>query len=274
MIAYPQMNPDIVKFELFGFPLQIRWYGLLYVISFILGFILYRYNLKAKKINLPKEQYEGLFFSMILGVIIGGRLGYVLFYNFLYYLQHPAEIFAVWSGGMSFHGGALGVIVLCRLYLRKHKLNFWKLADPMMPLVAIGLGLGRLGNFINGELYGRVTNVPWAMIFPDSDGQPRHPTQLYELLLEGVVLALICQIVYRRTKIDGMGFWAFIGSYGIFRFFIEFFREPDKGITAYQNDMPYFGFLTVGMLLSFLMVIAAVIGMVWLYRKHKTISSE
>lgn len=274
MIAYPQMNPDLVKFELFGFPLQIRWYGLLYVISFILGFVLYRYNLKAKKIELSKDHYEGLFFSMMLGVVLGGRLGYVVFYNFLYYLQHPLETFAVWTGGMSFHGGALGVIILGALYLKKNKLNFWKLADPMMPLVAIGLGLGRLGNFINGELWGRVTNVPWAMIFPDSDGQPRHPTQLYELFLEGIVLAIICQTVYRKTKTEGTGFWAFIGCYGIFRIFIEFFREPDKGITAYRNDIPYLGFITVGMLLSFLMAVSAAVGLYYLHRHKKVTKSE
>jgi phosphatidylglycerol:prolipoprotein diacylglycerol transferase len=272
MIAFPNINPDIVKFTLFGFPLQIRWYGLFYVLSFIIGYLLYRPNLKYRNVKLTKEQYEGLIFSMMLGVILGGRFGYVIFYNLAYYLQHPLEIFAVWSGGMSFHGGALGVIIAGALFLRKNKLNFWKLADPMMPLVAIGLGLGRLGNFINGELYGRVTNVPWAMIFPESDGQPRHPTQLYEFFLEGVVLAIICQLVYRKTKIEGMGFWAFIGSYGIFRVIVEFFREPDA-IDLYKNGL-FLGFITVGMLLSFLMVVASLIGIYCLYKAHHKIKSE
>lgn len=266
MIAYPQINPDIVKFTLLGFPMQIRWYGLFYVLSFIIGYIFYRQNLKYKNIVLPKEQYEGLIFALMLGVIIGGRLGYVLFYNLIYYLHHPLEIFAVWSGGMSFHGGALGVIIAGAIFLKKNKLNFWKMADPMMPLVAIGLGLGRLGNFINGELYGRVTNVPWAMIFPESDGQPRHPTQLYEFFLEGVVLAIISQYVYRKSKIAGMGFWAFIGSYGIFRIFIEFFRQPDE-IELYKHGL-FLGFITVGMLLSFLMVVAAAAGICYLYKKN------
>jgi phosphatidylglycerol:prolipoprotein diacylglycerol transferase len=272
MIAYPNINPDIIKFHLFGMPLQIRWYGLFYVLSFILGYILYKKNLKLKNIVLPREQYEGLIFSIMLGVVIGGRLGYILFYNFLYYLKHPLEVFAVWSGGMSFHGGALGVILAGYWFLKKHKLNFWKLADPAMPLVAIGLGLGRLGNFINGELYGRVTNVPWAMIFPESDGQPRHPSQLYEFLLEGIVLAIISQVVYRKTKIAGMGFWAFIGSYGIFRIIIEFFREPDK-IDLYSHGL-FFGFLTMGMLLSLFMVLAAAVGMYLLYRHSKAKQSE
>ncbi|MBM4399183.1 MAG: prolipoprotein diacylglyceryl transferase [Candidatus Cloacimonetes bacterium] len=272
MIAFPQISPDIVKFSLFGFPLQIRWYGFFYVLSFVIGYILYRPNLKYRKVLLTKEQYEGLIFAVMLGVILGGRLGYVVFYNLLYYLKHPLEIFAIWTGGMSFHGGALGVIIAGALFLKRNKLNFWKLSDPAMPLVAIGLGLGRLGNFINGELYGRATTVSWAMIFPDSDGQPRHPTQLYEFFLEGVVLAIISQVVYRKTKIEGMGFWAFIGSYGVFRVFVEFFREPDN-IDLYRNGL-WLGFITVGMLLSFLMVVAAAAGIYYLYKKDKSGNSE
>jgi len=272
MIAYPNFNPDIVRFSLFGMPLQIRWYGLAYVMGFVIGFVLYRYNLKYKKITLDKDHYEGLFFAMMLGVILGGRLGYVLFYNLAYYLHHPLGIFAVWEGGMSFHGGALGVIIAGYIFLKQNKLNFWKLADPAMPLVAIGLGLGRLGNFINGELYGRVTNVPWAMIFPESDGQPRHPTQLYELFLEGIALALICQYVYRKTKIEGMGFWAFIGCYGVFRTFIEFFRQPDN-IDLYKHGL-FFGFITMGMVLSCLMVLSAIAGIFYLYKKNKITISE
>lgn len=272
MLTYPQINPDIVKFNLFGMPLQIRWYGFFYVLSFVLGYILYKYNLKLKNITLPKERYEGLLFAIMLGVVIGGRMGYVVFYNFLYYLKHPLEVLAVWTGGMSFHGGALGVIFAGWYYLKKHKLNFWKLADPAMPLVAIGLGLGRLGNFINGELYGRPTTVPWAMVFPESDGLPRHPTQLYEMFLEGIVLAIICQIVYRRTKIEGMGFWAFIWSYGVFRVFVEFFREPDV-LELYKHGL-FFGFMTVGMLLSMLMVIVASIGMCLLSKQHKRLTGK
>ncbi len=272
MLTFPQINPDIVKFNLFGLPLQIRWYGLFYVIAFVLGFILYKRNLKLKNITLPREQYEGLLFAVMLGVILGGRLGYALFYDLPEFVRHPLSIFKVWQGGMSFHGGALGVIIAGSVFLKKYKLNFWRLADPAMPLVAIGLGLGRLGNFINGELYGRPTSVPWAMVFPDSDGQPRHPTQLYELFLEGIVLAIICQLVYRRTKTEGMGFWAFIGCYGIFRIFIEFFREPDK-LDIYKHGY-LLGFITVGMLLSFLMVVAAAIGIWYLHRKHEQTKSE
>jgi phosphatidylglycerol---prolipoprotein diacylglyceryl transferase len=272
MLPYHNINPDLVKFHLFGMPLQIRWYGMFYVISFVLAYILYKYNLKLKKITLPREQYEGLIFSIMLGVIIGGRLGYVIFYNLAYYLGHPLEIFAVWSGGMSFHGGALGVILAGAYFLRKNKLNFWQLSDPAMPLVAIGLGLGRLGNFINGELFGRVSNVPWAMIFPEGGSQPRHPTQLYEMFLEGIVLAIISQIVYLRTKIAGLGFWSFLGCYGIFRIFIEFFRQPDE-IALYRHGL-FLGFITVGMLLSFLMVVVSVAGIYYLIRKNKTALSE
>jgi phosphatidylglycerol:prolipoprotein diacylglycerol transferase len=272
VIAYPNFNPDIVRFSLWGMPLQIRWYGLMYVLGFLLGYILYKHNLRFKKLSLDKDTYEGLIFAIMLGVILGGRLGYILFYNLPYYFTHPLEIFEVWQGGMSFHGGALGVIISGLIFARRHKLSFYKFADPAIPLVAIGLGLGRLGNFINGELYGRVTNVPWAMIFPDSDGLPRHPTQLYEMFLEGIVLAIIAQYVYRKTRLEGLGFWTFIGGYGIIRFLIEFVREPDQ-IDLYKNGL-FFGFVTVGMVLSFLMVCASVTGILYLIKRQQNHQPE
>jgi phosphatidylglycerol:prolipoprotein diacylglycerol transferase len=248
-------------------PLQIRWYGLMYVAGFVIGYIFYRRNLSLKKLTLDRDTYEGLIFALMLGVILGGRLGYILFYNLPYYFLHPLEILQVWQGGMSFHGGALGVIIAGGIFARRHKLEFYRYADPAMPLVAIGLGLGRLGNFINGELYGRVTSVPWAMIFPDSDGQPRHPTQLYEMFLEGIVLAIVSQYVYRKSKIEGLGFWTFIGGYGIFRLLIEFVRQPDD-IDLYKNGL-FFGFVTMGMVLSFVMFAAAIAGIVYLVRRQR-----
>jgi len=266
MIAFPDFNPDIVRFSLWGYPLQIRWYGLMYVLGFIVGYIFYRRNLRYRNITLTKDQYEGLVFSVMLGVILGGRLGYVLFYNLPSYLRNPLEIFAVWQGGMSFHGGALGVIIAGWIFLRKNKLNFYQLADPAMPLVAIGLGFGRLGNFINGELYGRITTVPWAMVFPNSDGQPRHPTQLYELLLEGILLAILTQIIFRKAKREGIGFWSFIGLYGFFRLTVEFVREPDR-LESFPH-YPFFGWLTMGMILSSIMIFAADIGICYIYRKQ------
>jgi phosphatidylglycerol:prolipoprotein diacylglycerol transferase len=265
MIAFPNISPDIVKFSLFGYPMQVRWYGVFYVLSFIIAYFLYRHNLKFRKIKLNREQYESAIFYVMVGVIVGGRLGYVVFYNLLYYLQHPIRILVTWEGGMSFHGGAIGVIVAGLLYARKNKLNFYALADAAIPIVAIGLGLGRLGNFINAELWGRPTDVPWAMIFPDSDGVPRHPTQLYELFLEGIVLATVSYILLRKLKKNGLVFYSFIGLYGIFRFLIEFVREPDE-LQFYEKFGFIFGFMSIGAFLSFLMIIAAAWG-IWKINK-------
>ncbi|MDZ4121348.1 MAG: prolipoprotein diacylglyceryl transferase [Candidatus Cloacimonadaceae bacterium] len=268
MIPYHNISPEIVRFSLFGLQLQVRWYGFFYVLSFILGYVLYRYYLRLRAISLGREQYESAIFYVMLGVIIGGRLGYILFYNFLYYLLHPLGILAIWEGGMSFHGGALGVIVAGILFCRKHKLRFFALADPALPIVAIGLGLGRLGNFINGELFGKPTNLPWAMIFPESDGMPRHPTQLYEMLLEGIVLGIISHILIKKTRKEGLAFWVFIGLYGFFRFLIEFVREPDV-LEFYTRFGYIFGFMPIGQFLSLLMIIASGIGIWILYRpKH------
>lgn len=261
MIAYPNISPDIVRFNLFGYPMQVRWYGFFYVLSFIIAYFLYRYNLKLRNIKLTREQYESAIFYVMVGVIAGGRLGYVVFYNLLYYIQHPLMILVTWAGGMSFHGGAIGVIVAGILYARKQKLSFYALADAAIPLVAIGLGLGRLGNFINAELWGKPTSVPWAMIFPGSDGVPRHPTQLYEFFLEGVVLCAVGYFLLKKLKKDGLVFYSFIGLYGVFRFLIEFVREPDD-IMFYEKFGFIFGFMSIGAFLSFLMILVAAIG-IW-----------
>lgn len=256
MIAFPNISPDIVSFKLGALQLQIRWYGLFYVLSFIIGFLMYGHNLAMRKIKLSREQYESAIFHVMLGVILGGRLGYVLFYNLLFYLQNPLAIFAVWEGGMSFHGGALGVIIAGIIYAKRNKLSFYGLADAAIPIVAIGLGLGRLGNFINGELWGKPTSLPWAMIFPGSDGVPRHPTQLYEMFLEGLVLAVVSYFLLRKLKREGLVFFSFIGLYGIFRFLIEFVREPDD-LSFYDKFGFIFGFMSIGQFLSLLMILVA-----------------
>jgi len=272
MLTYPNISPDIAKFSLFGFPLQIRWYGFLYVLSFMLGYILYKYNLRAKGINLKKDQYDSILFHIMMGVILGGRFGYVLFYDFLSYLKNPLDIFAVWQGGMSFHGGALGVIIAVMIFSRKQQINFYRIADPAMSIVAIGLGIGRLGNFINAELFGKPTNLPWGMVFPDSGGVAVHPTQLYEMILEGIVLALICQYVFRKSRWQGLTFWVFIGVYGIFRFLIEFVRKPDD-LEFYRTFGYIFGFMSIGQFLSFLMILAASYG-IYLISRHYTIHGD
>ena len=272
MLRFPDINPDIAKFSLFGLNLQVRWYGFFYVLSFILAYLLYRKNLKLRGIELKNDLYESAIFYVMLGVILGGRLGYVLFYNFAYYFHHPLGIFAVWEGGMSFHGGILGVITAGVLFARKNKFSFYGLADSAMPLAALGLGLGRLGNFINAELYGKPTTLPWGMIFPNSDGVPRHPTQLYELFLEGIVLAIVSQLLLRKVRKEGFVFWAFIGMYGVFRFLIEFVREPDS-LDFYTVYGFIFGFMSIGQFLSMLMIIASGIGMFLIYREKPTIAS-
>ncbi|MBW6513831.1 MAG: prolipoprotein diacylglyceryl transferase [Candidatus Syntrophosphaera sp.] len=266
-MQFPDINPTMLRFHLFGMELNIQWYGFFYVLSFIIGYVFYRQMLKIKGVKITRDQYEGIIFSVMLGVVLGGRLGYVLFYNLPHYLRHPLEIFRIWEGGMSFHGGALGVIIAGWIYLKKQKLNFFRLADPMMPLVAIGLGLGRLGNFINAELWGNVTKLPWGIIFPGAGPDPRHPTQLYELLLEGLVLFVVCFILLKRKLKDGIVFWTFIGLYGIFRFLIEFVRVPDD-LDLYNKYGFLFGFMTIGQILSFLMIVAAAVG-IWLIQRKK-----
>ncbi len=263
MIEYPTINPVLLDLGI----LQIRWYGLLYIISFAIGYFFLKHNLKKKNIVLPPDSYENFLFYLMLGVVIGGRMGYVLFYNLSDYLSHPLHIFAVWEGGMSFHGGALGVIISGYIYCYRNKLDFYSMADPTMPLVAVGLGLGRLGNFINAELYGRVTNVPWAMIFPNSDGQPRHPSQLYELFLEGILLSLLLQFILVRTKVTGLIFWFFILFYGIFRYFIEYLREPDV-LDVYAKGM-ILNYFTIGQVLSLLMIISGIAGSLYCVYRYK-----
>ena len=265
MIPYPNIDPTIVSIG----SLEIKWYGFLYVVSFVIGHFFLKKLLTYKKIKISKEQYENLIFQIMLGVIIGGRLGYVLFYNLPYYLQHPLEIILPFDinnnfkfigiAGMSFHGGALGVIISGYLFCRKNKFSFYTLADPTMPFVAIGLGLGRIGNFINGELYGRISSVPWSMIFPNSDGNPRHPSQLYEMLLEGLMLSSITFFLAKKNLRKGTVFWAFIGLYGIFRFFVEFTREPDEHLGF------IIGSFTMGQILSSFMIISAIIALSIIY---------
>src|SRR5438876_3324404 len=188
--------------------------------------------------------------------MIGGRLGYVLFYDLGSYIREPLSIFAIWQGGMSFHGGCVGMILAALYISRKKGWNFWEIADLGCAVAPIGLGLGRIGNFINGELYGRTTNVAWAMVFPEGGSMPRHPSQIYEALLEGLVLFLILRWIYRKDFYRGTVFWALIGFYGLFRFLVEFVREPDAQIGF---DL---GPFTRGQLLSFPMLLIGITMMI------------
>lgn len=228
--------------------LHIRWYGLMYIISFLIGYVFVKRNIRAKKIPITDDQYDTLLFRVLLGVIVGGRLGYVLFYDLSNYLSNPLKVFAVWEGGMSFHGGWIAVVIFGFFYMRKHRLNFFGLADAFVPFASLGLMFGRIGNFINGELYGRVTDVPWAMVFPNSDGQLRHPSQLYQSLTEGFLLFVVLQIMQRKVKTNGITFWSYVGLYGLIRFFIEFFREPDYHIGFVFLNLSMGQILCIGMM--------------------------
>lgn len=256
---FPDINPTILKLG----PFEIRWYGLMYIFGAILGFIFVKKLYKLKKIKISDEKYESLIFYIMLGVIFGGRLGYIIFYNLSYYISSPLHIFTVWEGGMSFHGGALGVIIAGIIFCKKNNLSFYRMADPVMPMVSIGLLLGRIGNFINGELYGRVTTSSWGMIFPTGGNLPRHPSQLYEAALEGLALFFISLVVLFKTKKNGLTFWTWIGFYGIFRFLVEFVREPDNHLGT------LFSFVTMGQLLSSVMILTSIIGII-LIKKNPT----
>lgn len=250
MLTYPNIDPVIFRLG----PLAVRWYGLMYIIGFLAVHMLVGYQARKYKLTKLAERYEDLNFFLILSLILGARLGYILFYNFSYYLAHPVEVIAVWQGGLSFHGALLGMLLGGWLFCRKHGLNFLATSDVYVTAIPIGLGLGRVGNFINGELFGRVSDLPWAMVFPSGGPMPRHPSQLYECLLEGVLLFTLLWTLrvfhYRRSWPAGTLIATFLVGYGGLRTLVEQFREPDVQLGF------LFDLLTMGQLLSSLMVAA------------------
>ena len=246
MIQYPQIDPEIFRIG----PLAIRWYGLMYLMGFISSMLLVRQQITKKRLVLEKDFVETLYSYLILGLLLGGRLGYVILYNPAYYIEHPLEIPAIWQGGMAFHGALAGTIIAGLLFCKKAGADMLLIADMISVTVPIGLGLGRIGNFINAELYGRVTDVPWAMIFP-GEVLPRHPSQLYEFFLEGVVLFIILWVIRERVQ-KGTVTAMFLILYGIFRTVAEIFREPDVQIGY------ILGFLTMGQILSGIMILAGI----------------
>lgn len=251
------INPILIDLG----PIKLGWYGLMYVFGFIGSYLLVRYQMKKRDFGISKPEIEDLYFYLILGLMIGARLGYVLFYDLKMYLSDPLGIFAIWRGGMSFHGGLIGLLIVAILFCRRHKKSFWKVTDLIIVTAPIGLGLGRIGNFINGELYGRVTQVPWGMIFPRSSPLPRHPSQLYESLLEGWVLFAILWLVKDKKLPEGGLLALFFSLYGLFRFFVEYFREPDAQLGF------VLGPFTMGQVLCSLMI-AGGIGL-FLYLKKR-----
>ena len=260
MLLHPQFDP--VAFSL-G-PLSVRWYGLMYLVAFVQFILLGRYRIRTRPSLLTVEQLDDLLFYGMLGVILGGRLGQVLFYEPAYYLAHPLEILAVWKGGMSFHGGFLGVLAAMGLWSRKHRIAWFDVTDFIAPLVPLGLAAGRIGNFINGELWGRVADpsLPWAMIFPQAgDMQPRHPSQLYHVGLEGLALFTILWIFSSRPRPRSAVSGVFLIGYGTFRFVTEFFREPDHGIFGQSYTV------SMGQWLSLPMVAIGIAMLVMAYRR-------
>jgi phosphatidylglycerol:prolipoprotein diacylglycerol transferase len=261
MLIHPQFDP--VAFSL-G-PLAVRWYGLMYLVAFVQFILLGRYRIKTRPAPLNVEQLDDLLFYGMLGVIIGGRLGQVLFYEPGYFFAHPLEILAVWKGGMSFHGGFLGVLIALGLWARKQRLAWFDITDFIAPLVPLGLAAGRIGNFINGELWGRVADpsLPWAMAFPQAgDLQPRHPSQLYHVGLEGLALFVILWLYSSQPRPRRAISGVFLIGYGCFRFITEYFREPDAGIFGQSYT------ISMGQWLSLPMIAIGLILLVLAYRKR------
>jgi len=254
---YHNINPVIAKIG----PLEIRWYGFMYVISFIIAYFMILYLVKKKKIKLKREDVENFIAYSIIGLVVGARIFYVLFYNLKFYLENPIEIFMIWHGGLSFHGGLIGLIVVGYLFCKKHKISFYEFADVVSIPAYIGSMLGRIGNFINGELYGRITDVPWAFKFKDVDGF-RHPSQLYEAFYNLIIFSVLWKLKDRKFP-KGFIFWSGITMYGLFRFITEFFREPD----------PQLGFiflnLTMGQLLAIPMFLIGSVMLMYLLKKER-----
>ena len=258
MLVHPQFDPIAIALG----PVAIRWYGLMYVLGFIGIMLLGRHRIRTQPwLNWNLRELDDLIFYGVLGTILGGRLGYILFYKLDYYLQHPLEIFYVWQGGMSFHGGFLGVIFAMLLFARHHKKHWFAVTDFVAPLTPPGLMFGRIGNFINQELPGRETAVPWGMQFPAVDNLVRHPSQLYQAAGEGLLLFIILWIFTSKPRTLGAASGVFLIGYGIFRFLAEFTREPDDflGLLALNFSM--------GQWLSLPMIAGGIVMLVFAMRR-------
>jgi len=261
MLTYPEIDPVALQIGVF----KIHWYGMMYLIGFGLGWWLGLQRTKKSNSIITAQQMDDLLFFVAIGVILGGRLGYILFYDFSNYLAHPENIFKVWQGGMAFHGGLIGVLIAVWLFARKTQRRFFEITDFLAPLIPLGLFFGRIGNFINGELWGRPTDISWGMVFPHVDNLPRHPSQLYEAALEGIVLFIVLWLFSRKPRPTMAVSGLFLIGYGAFRFIVEFFRTPDSHLGFIALD-----WLTMGQLLSIPMIIFGVIFMVVAYKTDQS----
>ncbi|MGH8271351.1 MAG: prolipoprotein diacylglyceryl transferase [Gammaproteobacteria bacterium] len=277
-MTYPDINPVAVHLG----PLAVHWYGLMYLVGILLGWFLLVRRTRRPDVHWTPNQIGDLIFYAAIGVVLGGRLGYVLFYNFPVYYAHPLHIFYVWDGGMSFHGGLLGVLAACGLYAWRHRRHYFDIVDLIAPVVPIGLAAGRLGNFINGELWGKIANLPWTMRLPCNEPRferycggythpgyspPHHPSQLYELILEGIVLFVICWWFSAKPRPRMAVSGVFALGYGVFRFAVEFVRLPDP-----QLGYIAFGWLTMGQILSLPLIAAGIILLALAYRRREAVS--
>lgn len=264
-IDFWQHIPSHIKpyiFEIGSF--QLRYYGLMYIVAFAIVYLLSIYRLKKEPYDYPNETVENYFVWAILGLMLGARVGYVLFYNFSYYSSHPLEIILPFSfsggfkftglAGMSYHGGLIGVITATALFCRKYKIRFWEYVDFLVPSIPLGYTFGRIGNFINGELYGRATTKAWGMYFPlDMTNQLRHPSQLYEAFFEGIFLFAILWTIRKKRPFDGFYLSIYLIGYGLARLLIESVREPDSQIGL------LFRFITMGQILCLFMILAGIV---------------
>ncbi len=260
MLVHPQFDPIALDLTKIGLPIAIHWYGLMYLVGFGLFLFLAVQRTKQEpyqSLGWTRRDVEDLLFWGVVGTVIGGRLGYVLFYKPGYYAQHLLEVFAVWKGGMSFHGGLIGVIVAMALFARSRGRPFLEVSDLVAPCVPTGFAAGRLGNFINGELWGRFSDpsLPWGMVFPQSGSNlPRHPSQIYQFLLEGMLLFVLLWIYARKPRGLGQVSGAFLFGYGVFRFIAEFFREPDAFLGLLALGMSMGQWLCVPMIVAGVML--------------------
>ena len=256
---FPNIDPVAISIG----PLKVHWYGIMYLVAFTGGWYLGRVRARKPQSGWHPDEVGDILFYIALGVILGGRIGYVIFYNFSSFLENPVMLLEIWKGGMSFHGGLIGVIIAMWLFGRKTNRNFFTVSDFIAPLIPLGYGAGRIGNFIGGELWGKVTDVPWGMVFPRAGMEPRHPSQLYQAFLGGLVIFTILWLYSKKPKptmaVSGM----FLLCFGIYRFTIEFFRQPDAHLGYLA-----FGWLTMGQVLSAPMV-ALGLFLIWFAYKHQ-----
>lgn len=260
MLTHPHIDPVAISLG----PLQIHWYGIMYVIGFVGFLVLGKYRARQTGSLFKPEQVDDMMFWGAIGVVLGGRIGYMLFYNPREILADPLSLFQIWDGGMSFHGGLIGVVIVMFVLAWKWRVHVLQLADFVAPLIPIGLGAGRMGNFINGELWGKTTDVPWGMVFREAGDLPRHPSQLYQMFLEGFLLFALLWWFSSKPRPAGAISGLFLVAYAIFRILVEFVREPDEHIGYLA-----FGWLTQGQLLSIPMLLLGLGLIFWSYR-HKS----